>query len=77
MSVVKNGNESVPALIRRFSKRVQSAGIVRKVKSIRFRDRAVSKNKRHTSALRRIARVQKRQEMERLGLVQPRTRGRR
>lgn len=75
VSVVKNPNENSSTLIRRFSKRVQSSGIVRKAKSIRFHARAVSKNKRRASALRRIAKGETRAQMERLGLIQPRTRG--
>lgn len=77
VSVKKHGTESTPSLIRRFSKRVQGSGIVRRAKSIRFHSRTVSKNKRRDSALRRLAKQEKRQEMELLGLVQPRGRGRR
>lgn len=62
-------------MIRRFSKRVQGSGIVRKVKGTRFHQRTVSKNKRRTNAIRRIAKGEKREEMARMGLVQPRTRG--
>lgn len=77
VSVTKSGTESTPSLIRRFSKRVQGSGVIRRAKSIRFHARAVSKNKRRESALRRLAKQEKRQEMELLGLVQPRGRGRR
>lgn len=77
VSVKKSSTESTPSLIRRFSKRVQGSGVVRRAKSIRFHARTVSKNKRRDSALRRLAKQEKRQEMELLGLVQPRTRGRR
>lgn len=73
VSVSKNGTESVPALIRRFSKRVQGSGIVRKAKSLRYHERNVSKNKRRESALKRIGKQEKRADMERLGLIQPRT----
>jgi len=75
VTVKKHGSESTPSLIRRFSKRVQGSGVVRRAKGIRFHSRAISKNKRRESALRRLARQEKRQEMELLGLVQPRTRG--
>lgn len=76
VSVTKSENESVPSLIRRFSKRVQGSGVVRKVKSTRFHQRAVSKTKRRASALRRIAKAEKRDEMAKMGLLQPRGRGR-
>ena len=60
------------SLIRRFSKRVQGAGIVRKVKSLRYRTRNQSKNRRRTSALRRVAKQEKNATLERLGLITPR-----
>ena len=74
VAVKKNGNESTPSLLRRFSKRVQGSGIVRKAKSIRYHLRSVSKNKRRGSALRRISRQEERAQKEKLGLIQPRTR---
>lgn len=76
VSVTKSGSESVPSMIRRFSKRVQGSGIIRKAKSVRFHQRTVSKNKRRIGALRRLEKNEKRDEMVRLGLIQPRTRGR-
>jgi len=75
VSVNKTSNESVPSMIRRFSKRMQGSGILRKAKSVRFHQRAISKNKRRDSALRRIEKGEKREEMARMGLIQPRTRG--
>jgi len=76
-SVKKNGSESTPSLIRRFSKRVQGSGVVRRAKSIRFHARSLSKLKRRASALRRLERVAEREEKERLGLIAPRMPGRR
>ena len=63
------------ALIRRFSKRVQGAGIIRKVKGSRYHLRGQSKTKRRASALRRIEKRTKLLEMERMGLVKPTVRG--
>jgi ribosomal protein S21 len=60
------------ALIRRFSKRVQGAGIVRKVKSIRYKTRNQSRTRRRTSALRRITKQEKNATLERMGLLKPR-----
>jgi hypothetical protein len=71
VSVVKHGSESSMSLVRRFSKRVLGAGIVKKVKGGRYKLREVSKNKRRTSALRRAAKRTKKEEMERLGLINP------
>ncbi len=71
-SVKKGGSESTPSLIRRFSKRVQGSGVVRRAKSIRYHARPLSKTKKRNSALRRIERVTEREEKERLGLIAPR-----
>jgi len=59
------------SLVRRFSKRVLGAGIVKRVKGSRYKLREQSKNKRRTSALRRVEKRRKNDEMERMGLIQP------
>ncbi len=69
VTVVKHGTENSMSLIRRFQKRVQGAGIIRKVKGSRYHERIKSKTKRRVSALRRIDKRDKTQEMERLGLI--------
>ena len=69
VSVVKHGTENSMSVIRRFTKRVQGAGIVRKVKGGRYRARAQSKNRRRSAALVRVAKREKRNEMEKMGLV--------
>lgn len=71
VSVVKHGNESSMSLVRRFSKRVLNAGIVRKVKGTRYKLREESRGKRRASALRRVVKRQKIEEKERLGLIEP------
>jgi hypothetical protein len=71
VSVVKHGTESSMSLVRRFSKRVLGAGIVRKVKSSRYRIRQESRGKRRTSALRRVEKHLKTEEKERMGLIEP------
>lgn len=76
-SVKRGATESTPSLIRRFSKRVQGSGVIRRAKSVRYHARTVSKTKRRLSALRRIERTVERERKERLGLVVPRGRGRR
>lgn len=61
-------------LVRRFSKRVLGAGIIRRVKDNRYRIRDLSKSKRRASALRRITKREKTANLERLGLVDPKAR---
>ena len=72
VSVVKHGTENSMSLIRRFTKRMQGAGIVRKVKGMRYKLRAQSKNRRKTSALVRVEKHAKKTEMEKLGLLEAR-----
>lgn len=61
------------SLVRRFSKRVLGAGIVKKVKGARYKLRGQSKNRRRNAALRRVEKRAKKEEMERLGLINPAT----
>ncbi len=63
------------SLIRRFQKRVQGAGIIRRVKGARYYDRLKSKSKRRVSALRRIDKKEKTAIAERMGLVKEVVRG--
>ena len=75
VAVTKHGTENSMALIRRFTKRVQGAGIIRRVKGARYIERTKSKTKRRKSAIRRIDKKEKLAEMERLGLVKEVVRG--
>ena len=61
--VKKNPNENNSSILRRFSRRIQESGIIRKVKGSRYNVREESKLKVKKSALRRIDR---RREIERL-----------
>lgn len=72
VTVEKHGSESSMSLIRRFTKRVQGAGIVRRVKGARYRLRIQSQAKRRVSALRRVLKHEKNAELERMGL-EPKT----
>lgn len=72
VSVVKHGTENSMSLIRRFTKRMQGSGIVRKVKGMRYKLRDASKNRRKTSALVRVEKHAKKVEMEKLGLLEAR-----
>jgi ribosomal protein S21 len=61
--VNKNPNENNNSVLRRFSRRIQESGIVRKVKGARYNLRAESKLKAKKSALKRL---EKRKEIEKL-----------
>ena len=63
VEVRKNANESGTSLLRRFSRKVQEAGVLRSAKSKRFNEKALSKLTKKKIALKRMA---KRKEIERL-----------
>ncbi len=77
IEVKKTANESNMTLIRRFSRRVQEAGIVRTVKGQRYNERAPSKLDRKTSALNRLKRGKEVERLKKLGKWVEQTKGNR
>jgi ribosomal protein S21 len=67
IEVKKNTNESNMSLIRRFTRKMQESGIVRKVKSKRYNERAESKVKIKKGALKRIAKKKEAEKLFKLG----------
>ena len=67
IEVKKNTNESNINLIRRFSRKIQESGIIRKVKSKRYNKRNESKLKIKRATLKRIARKKKEEKLFKLG----------
>ncbi len=63
IEVKKNPNENNSSILRRFSRRMQESGIIRKVKSARYNLRKESKLKVKKSALKKLS---KRKEIEKL-----------
>ena len=63
IEVKKNPNENNSSVLRRFSRRIQESGIIRKVKGSRYNLRKESKLKVKKSALKRMSR---RKEIEKL-----------
>ena len=63
IEVKKNPNENNSSVLRRFSRKIQESGIIRKIKGARYNIRKESKLKIKKSALKKIAR---RKEIERL-----------
>jgi len=63
IQIAKNQNETNVSVIRRFKKRVQDAGILRRARSLRYAKRAQSEYAEKKSAITRMA---KRKEFERL-----------
>lgn len=63
IAVEKTGNENTGAVLRKFTQRMRSSGIVQKMRKIRYRSRDLSKNVQKKEALRKI---EKRDEFEQL-----------
>jgi ribosomal protein S21 len=63
VEIKKTGHENAMSLIRRFSRKMQEAGIIPKVKGSRYNERDISKLAQKNMALRKMAR---RIEVERL-----------
>lgn len=69
IQVEKNANESTSNLIRRFTKRLQNAGIVPKVRGIRYYERVKSANSGRKAKLRQLKRKDVYEELLKLGKV--------
>ena len=67
IEVRKNANENNNSLLRRFSRRIQESGIVRKVKNARYHLRKESKLKVKKSALKRMGRRKEIEKLRKLG----------
>ena len=72
--VTKKPNENSQSLIRRFTRRVQGTGLVRRVRSNRYADRNKSAYVVKKKKLQRIGKYEKVQELIKLGKIKPRTR---
>jgi ribosomal protein S21 len=67
IEIKKNPNENNGSILRRFSRRIQESGIVRKVKGSRYNLRKESKLKVKKSALKRMSRRQEIEKLKKLG----------
>ncbi len=70
VQVDKNNNESSANVIRRFTKRVQGAGIIPKVRGARYRSRTKSRNVQRASKLKKIIKKEKYEDLLKLGKIQ-------
>ena len=76
VKVEKNNNESSANVIRRFTKRVQGAGIVPKVRSGRYYSRTKSRNVQRSAKLKKLEKREAYEKLVKLGKI-PEFRGRR
>ena len=67
IDIRKNPNENNASILRRFSRRIQESGIIRKVKGSRYNERKDSKMKMKKSALKRLGRRKEIEHLKKLG----------
>ena len=70
VQVEKNNNESSANVIRRFTKRMQNAGIVRKVRGQRYFARSKSGNVQKEARLKKLEKKARYEELHKLGKIQ-------
>jgi len=69
VKVKKNSRESVNAMLRRFSRKVQLSGILLEARKSRFRQKTRSKNLRKKDALYREQAQKERERKKKMGLI--------
>ncbi|MEX2010590.1 MAG: hypothetical protein WD874_02195 [Parcubacteria group bacterium] len=69
IEVVKGPNENNLSVLRRFTKRVQGAGILPRVRSRRYAERVKSENVRRAKTLSYLKRKEVTQELIKLGKI--------
>jgi ribosomal protein S21 len=77
VEVKKNPNENALSLVRRFQKRVQESGVLPRVRSLRYSDRALSELKTKRAKLKKLASKEKYELAKRMGKVIEKKKGRR
>lgn len=76
IEVQKNPNENTTSLIRRFTKRMQGAGILPRLRDIRYYKRTKSKQTQKKRRLIRLKRKEQYEELVKLGKIAERPTGR-
>jgi ribosomal protein S21 len=69
--VQRHGNENVAGLMRRFSRKLQSAGTVRRVRGLRYYKKSPSGTQQKKDALTRIKRTEEYRELFKSGREMP------
>lgn len=67
--IKRHENESIPSALRRFTKRVQQAGVLSLTKKRQFRERKLSEFKKRKNALRRLKRRKDLEKLYKLGKI--------
>ncbi len=74
VEVTKTGTENSMGVLRRFTKRVQGAGILPRVRSLRYKQRNQSTYKRKVATLKKLNRRKEVDHLIKLGKMQEKTR---
>ncbi len=69
LEVKKQERENTQSLIRRFTKKVQQSGVLRRARTGRFRKRSKSYQIKQRAALRRIKKKEEYKKLKKLGLL--------
>ena len=77
VEVTKTGTENSLGVLRRFTKRVQGSGILKRVRSLRYKERNPSSYTRKKQALKKMARRTEVDLLIKLGKMQEKQEGRR
>jgi ribosomal protein S21 len=77
IQVEKTGNDNTGAVLRKFTQRMRSSGIVQKMRKIRYRSRPLSKSSRRKEALRKISRRDEFETLIKEGKLSDSVRGKR
>lgn len=72
VDIARSGNESNMGIIRRFQRRVQESGVLMRVRSIRYAERAKSENTVRKAKLKKLTRTANYDKLVKLGKIQPR-----
>ena len=70
VEVVRNQNESNPSVIRRFTKRVQDSGILKRARSLRYAKRKPSVYAKKKATLAKLTKRKTFERLKRLGKVE-------
>lgn len=73
VQITRNGTENSLATLRRFTKKVQSSGILPRVRSLRYNQRKLSGYKVKVKTLKSIAKKTETQELIKMGKIQEKT----
>ncbi len=75
VEVEKGANESATSVLKRFTRKVQGAGVLSRVRSLRYAERSPSKYVKKKKALKNLVKRQNTAELIKMGKITPRIGG--